>query len=77
MLPQVPPQEFGVPVGVVVGVVVGVAVPVGVAVSVGVAVGVPVAIVNDNKQALVGVVETSSAFGLLLGAFGATVCCLS
>ena len=43
----------------------------------GVAVGVPVEIVNESEQALIGVVVASSAFGLLLGAFGATGCCLS
>ena len=84
MLPQVPPHEFGVPVGVPDGVAVGV--PVGVAVGVpdGVAVGVPdgvavgvAPIVKDKEQAGLGVGEASCAFGILLGTFGATGCCLN
>ncbi len=85
MLPHVPPQEFGSPVGVGVAVPVPVGVGVGVAVPVPVGVGValPVAVgeavgderVKDKLHALVG--DTASAFGLLLGAFGATDCCLN
>ena len=71
LLPQVPPQELGVPegVGVTVGVTVGVAVPVGVAVGepVGVIVGDAVERVNDRVQA-----PFSAALGILLGTFGAT-----
>lgn len=75
MLPQVPPQELGVPegLGVLVGpevpVGVAVAVPVGVGVPVGVAVGVPVVRVNASAEQLPGI---SAAFGLLEGTLGAT-----
>lgn len=77
LLPQVPPQELGVPdglgvaVGVPVPVGVAVAVPVGVAVGVpvGVAVGVPVPIVKARAVQLLGI---SAAAGWLDGAFGAT-----
>lgn len=75
MLPHVPPHEFGSPdeVGVAVAVAVGVAEAVAVAVAV--PVGVAVVKVNAREQLLVG--EVSSAFGLLLGTFGATDVCLS
>lgn len=84
LLPHVPPQEFGSPVGVgvadpvPVGVGVAVPVPVGVGVALPVAVGVAVADerVKDRLHALVGD-DIVSAFGLLLGAFGATDCCLN
>lgn len=83
LLPQVPPQEFGVPKGgVPVGVDVGVPVPEGVVVGVevGVPVGVDVEIVRVNEREQEGAgagVATSCAFGLLEGAAGEMDACLS
>lgn len=73
-----PLQEFGSPggfVGVAVGVGVTVGVPVGVAVGepVGVGVGVP----PNVKVSAVHAFGVSAAFGLLVGTFGATACCLN